>query len=370
MKQHKKTLKVATAIVLTVAMLGTLAGCGGGGGDAAKDSGKADGAKTIEGGFLGQIDAWPAYMAVNSDVAKQYGINMKMQFFDSGMPMIQTVPANQLAVMDVGSVPSLMAALRYDTPIIGIASDESPANAIVVREDNPALKHKGTNPQFPDMMGSAEDVKGKTILCTTVSSGHYTLSKYLEALGLSESDVTVKNLEQSQAIKAFETGEGDYLVLWTPYLYRAFEKGWKEVANGTTCGASALMLWLADPKMAKEDPETIAKVLAMNNVGVEKYQSDGEKLVPDIQSFFTDFAAMEVSEKDAKLDIKTHKFFTLDEQIEYIDSGKLKTSLEDAANFFVAQKKFTEDELKQLKDKDFCIDGSFLKKAKEIKPAK
>lgn len=32
MKRHRKSWKVATAVVLSVALLGTLAGCGGGGG--------------------------------------------------------------------------------------------------------------------------------------------------------------------------------------------------------------------------------------------------------------------------------------------------------------------------------------------------
>lgn len=370
MKQHKKMFKVATAAVLTVAMLGTFAGCGGQkASSGGSDSGEAGKTATVQAGFLGQIDAWPAYQAQNGGVAAKYGIDLDMKFFDSGMPMIQTVPSNQLAAMDVGSVPALMAALRYDTPVIGIASNEGPANAIVCREDNAALKTKGSNSKFPDIYGKAEDVKGKTFLCTTVSSGHYAMAKYLEALGLTEADVTVKNLEQAQAIQAFETGEGDFLVLWTPYLYQAFAKGWKEVANGDQVGAANLMLWIADPKMAKEDPDTIAKILALCDDGVQKYQKDGDKLIPDIQSFYTDFAAMDVSEEDVGRDIKTHELYTLEEQKEMITSGKLLAGMEDAANFFVSQKKFTEEELKQLQEKKFCIDDSFLTKAIELRDA-
>ena len=134
MKRHRKSWKVATAVVLSVALLGTLAGCGGGGGGgSASSEGEVI---SVEGGFQGQIDAWPAYYATMTDpsIQEKYGINMTMQYFDSGMPMVQTVPANQLAIMSNGSVPTLMSALRYDTPIVGVSSNESRANALLARE--------------------------------------------------------------------------------------------------------------------------------------------------------------------------------------------------------------------------------------------
>ena len=49
MKRHKKSWRVATAVVLSVAMLGTLAGCGGGGGSAASEGDVL----SVEGGFQG-----------------------------------------------------------------------------------------------------------------------------------------------------------------------------------------------------------------------------------------------------------------------------------------------------------------------------
>ena len=372
MKQHKKTLKALTAGIVAIAMLGTFVGCGssGGGGTAGGSASGESGFKkvSIEGGFLGQIDAWPSYYSINNGIAEKYGIDMQMMFFDSGMPMIQTVPSNELAVMDTGNVPGLMAALRYDAPIIGIASNEGPANAIVCRPDNAAVDHKNANPDFPEILGNADDLRGKTILCTTVSSGHYMLFKYLTALGLTEDDVTVKNLEQAQAITAFESGEGDYLVLWTPYLYRAFEKGWVELANGDQVGAANLMLWLGDPKLAADDQDdVIARCLAMNDAGVQKYQKDGDSLVPDIVNFFADFAAMDISDDDAGLDIKTHTLYTLEEQKELIDSGKLLEDMRDAATFFQGQNTLTADEVKNLEDKKYCIDGKFIDKAIEIR---
>ena len=69
MKRHRKSWKVATAVVLSVALLGTLAGCGGGGGGgSASSEGEVI---SVEGGFQGQIDAWPAYYATMTDPSIQ-----------------------------------------------------------------------------------------------------------------------------------------------------------------------------------------------------------------------------------------------------------------------------------------------------------
>lgn len=364
MKRHKKTWRAATAVVLSVAMLGTLAGCGGGGGSASSEGDVL----SVEGGFQGQIDAWSAYYATNTDpsIQEKYGIDMKMQYFDSGMPMVQTVPANQLAIMSNGSVPTLMSALRYDTPIVGISSNESRANAVLARPDDNVFKTKNENGTF----GSAADLKGKTILTTTVSTGTYTLSKYLESLGLTEADVTVKNLEQAQAIAAFESGEGDYLVLWAPFLYTGYEKGWKEVANAEQVGAECLMLWVADPKLAKEDPEAVARLLAMVDEGATKFNKDGKKLAPEISAFFTDWAAMNVSEDDAALDIESHDIYSLEDQLKMMESGELLKAMQGTAAYFEGQGKYTPEDVKKLEEKGYCIDSSFLEKAIEVRDAK
>lgn len=361
MKRQKRT-HFFVAILLTLTMLFTV-GCGSAS-TATKQAPSSDKTKEIQikGGFQGSIDAWPAYNAVNNGIQEKYGINLNMEFFDSGMPMAQTIPTHELAILCNGSVPCLMSAMRYDAPIIGISTNESSCNAIVSRPENAVFKNKNENGSF----GTAEQVKGKTFLCTTISSGHYVLSKYLESLGLTEKDVVIKNIEQAQGIKSFETGDGDFLVLWAPFLYRAYEKGWEKVADGSQIDAATYLLWQADPNYIKENPEALAKVLLMCNEGVKKYQSDGEKLIPDIIHFFSDFSAMDISENDAKLDITTHKVYTLEEQLAQFENGTLSKDLENATKFFIDQKTFSEEEGKKLIEKNMCLDSSIIKKALEL----
>lgn len=319
--------------------------------------------------FLAQIDTWPTYAATLDGTDEKYGLDIELMFFESGMPQIETIPAKQWQIADTGNVPGIMASLRYDTQLIGIASDESPANAVMARSDSPVFNTKGANPDYPEVFGTAEDVKGKTFLVTTVSSAHYTLSSYLKSLGLKESDVVVKNLEQAQAVKAFESGEGDFIVLWTPYMYRGFEKGWKTVADASQCKAKCLMVFLAEKEFAEQHPDLVAKFLAVDNEKAKVYISEGANLVPDIKAYFKDWCAMDISEADVKLDIDTHKIYTIEEQLEIMESGQLEEWLTDAADFFVSQNKFKAEDLEVLKAKHFGINPKFLQMAAEVKPA-
>ena len=104
-------------------------------------------------------------------------------------------------------------ALRYNAYMIGIANDESIINTVMVGPDSPILKVKGHNKSFPEVYGSPETVKGKTVFTTTVSSAHFALSTWLKTLGLSDKDVVIKNMDQPQAMAAFEAGVGDLVAL-------------------------------------------------------------------------------------------------------------------------------------------------------------
>ena len=97
--------------------------------------------------------------------------------------------------MPIDSVPMLVGAMRFGAYMIAIANDDSLANAVLVRPNSPILKAKGVNKDFPETYGSAETVKGKTVLVTTVSSGHYALSTWLKRIGLKDTDtLCVRNI--------------------------------------------------------------------------------------------------------------------------------------------------------------------------------
>ena len=113
---------------------------------------------------------------------KDEGLDFQIHFFQTGMDQLEALPAKQWVVGGTGTVPILVGALRYNTYLIGIANDESWVNAVTVRPDNPALKVKGWNPEYPNLLGSPETVKGKTFLYTQSSSQHFGMAEACDAI--------------------------------------------------------------------------------------------------------------------------------------------------------------------------------------------
>lgn len=368
-------MKKLLAFMLTLALGLSVIGCGGqGAGETSSQPAETSGSAVapevsdeLTIATLAQVDAWPIYNALKEGKAKDYGFatldDKALKIFDSGMEAVEGIPAGAFSIGDVGTLPAIMAALRFDSTIVGVAADESAANAIVARDNSPVFQSPLKEGKG---FGSAESVKGKTFLMTSVSSSHYVLQHYLAAVGLTEKDVVVKTMEQQTAIKAFDAGEGDFLVLWAPNLYQAYAKGYKDVVTAQDINAPSLMLYIAPKAWAKDNAKEIAAFLAMTSKEVETYQSAGADLAPQVASFFLEYGGYKMSNEDAASDIARHRLFTAQEQLDLIKSGQAKAMLQENATYFANEKKITAEELKTLVDKDFNLDATYLEKALEF----
>ena len=304
---------------------------------------------------------------------KDEGLDFQIHFFQTGMDQLEALPAKQWVVGGTGTVPILVGALRYNTYLIGIANDESWVNAVTVRPDNPALKVKGWNPEYPNLLGSPETVKGKTFLTTTVSSAHYALSVWLRVLGLTEKDIVLKNMDQAQALSAYEDGIGDGVCLWAPHAYVGEAKGWKLVANPKLCGRSSPCVIVADRKYADANPEVTARFLSVYMRAMNMLQNEPlESLVPEYRRFFLEWAGRDYPADLALLDLQTHPVFNLDEQIAMFDASKGQSKAQYAqsemARFFAEIGSINKDELKRVEDGSYATD-KFLKLIKKPIPS-
>jgi NitT/TauT family transport system substrate-binding protein/sulfonate transport system substrate-binding protein len=289
--------------------------------------------------------------------------------FDSGMAQIEALPARQWVVGATGGVPMMLAALRHEAYLLGIGDDDSVANAVLVRPDSPILKTKGHNPKFPDIYGKPEDVKGKTILVTTISSGHYAMSLWLKSLGLTDKDVVVKNMDPAQCMAAFEKGIGDAVVLWAPLMYTGLKKGWKVASDVKKAGGFVPIVLIGEKKYCDEHPEEVAKFLKVFFRGVDLMRAQGTKLIPEYTKFLN-WAGLRMAEDEARMDIEMHPIYTLDEQLGMFDASKGESQVQawqkDLVTFFTALGKLKPAEGEKLKN-GFYITDKFLKMAAVLK---
>lgn len=182
---------------------------------------------------------------------KEAGLDIDIQYFGSGMDILNALPSGSWVFAGMGGVPAMMGNLRYGTSVIAIGNDESMTNSVLVRPDSPIAKVKGYNKDFPEVLGSPDTVKGKTFLTTTVSSAHYGLSSWLKVLGLTDKDITIKNMDQAQALAAFDNGIGDGVALWAPHMYAGQEKGWKIAGDLHMCKVGNPIVLIADTAYAE-----------------------------------------------------------------------------------------------------------------------
>lgn len=303
---------------------------------------------------------------------KEEGIDLELLYFDSGMAQLNALPAGEWVLCGTGAVPAMMGNLRYGTYVIGIGNDESITNAVMVRPDSPVLKTKGYNPEYPEVYGHPDDVRGKTILATTVSSSHFALSHWLRVLGLKDSDVVIKNMDQAQALAAFSTGIGDMVSLWAPHMYLGEEKGWKIVGMPKTCGVGLPISLIADKKWADANPDLVAKFLRVYlravNMIQNRMKTDPKSLVPEYKRFFLEWAGKNYSDAMALKDLETHPVFNYEEQVKLFDEGIAKKWHADIATFFAEVGRITKDDLKKVGEADYVTD-MFLKKVKTPIPA-
>ena len=137
-------------------------------------------------GWLPGYEAFPAWLAVQRGWDLEFGVQLDLKRYDSALDQLNAFRSRQWVLGAAGPIPQLMAALHYDSRLIGLAADESRASAVFVRPGSPVLETKGWNPDYPDVLGRPDAIRGMTILTTAFSTAHYLLDSWLKLFGLGE----------------------------------------------------------------------------------------------------------------------------------------------------------------------------------------
>jgi NitT/TauT family transport system substrate-binding protein/sulfonate transport system substrate-binding protein len=325
-------------------------------------------------GHQGTLESYPTYRAIARGLDEKAGLDLEMVYFDSGADAIEALPSKAWDVAGVGGVPMLMGALRYQAYLAAATTDDGLNNMVMVRGDSPILSVKGTNPEYPNVYGSVELVKGKTVLVPTVTSAHYVLTGWLRALGLSEKDVVVQNMDVAQAVAAYDSGVGDVISVWAPPSVTGLSKGWKCVGDGNTTAATLPLVFAVSKDTGDKHPEAIAKFLKvyfdvvaeMNN----ELKNDREALIKDVGAYFIDWGGLKMEPEIVGQNLDIYPMYDMAQNIALYKSEGGKSKMEKlfmgGVNFFYDNKKFTDNDKEQLEKTPFITD-KFIELATQIK---
>lgn len=290
--------------------------------------------------------------------------------FPSGAPQTEALAADQWDVGAMGTVPTMMANLRYGYKIIGISNDESKTNDIWVRPDSPILKTKGANPDYPEIYGTAEDWKGKKILGPTVSTAHYPMSNTLRALGLSDKDVDIVHMELGQAMTAFKAGEGDAIMLWAPQSYMAEANGWKKVSSGDATKSPVVGAIGVRKEFAEKHPDLVVDWLDIYMRGLEKMKNQPAEMEKPLLDYFNEYCGLEITPEMVKKEFSERPLYDVTEQVEILeDPNKMGKWLNGVAQFMLEQGRITQKDFDRYVKSNYMIDPSFMKKLAERRAA-
>lgn len=152
------------------------------------------------------------------DIAKQRGEFVKkmktkgykvvFKEFQDGNSLMQALKAGSVDYARTGDTPPV-SALSTGTKLTYVAAGSSKA------------KGSGILVKKSSSISSVKDLKGKKVAYTKGTSSQYMLLAALKKAGMSASDVTWVNMDQSSASVAFSKGKVDAWATWDPYTSQA-----------------------------------------------------------------------------------------------------------------------------------------------------
>ena len=157
----------------------------------------------------------PCYNSYIMEVArdkgyyKEFGIQPEFQMYSSGAPQNEAIASDKWKTGVLGMA-SILASIRYGAKIVAIADFEGKLNTLFVRSNSDILKVKGYFKDKPDLYGSPETIKGKTIITTIGTSAHYAVERLVSYLW--PEDDRRKSAQHGPAVRRrrFHCGTGRY----------------------------------------------------------------------------------------------------------------------------------------------------------------
>ncbi len=197
--------------------------------------------------------ALPFYVATEKGWWAEVGLKPVVSTVPAGVPQIAASASKSWDVGGTGSVPAVLGAVRYNLLTIGLTNDESAGNALLA-----------TGAKADGFLKNPQSIKGQTIVLTANSTGDYAVQSCLAKWGLKKSDVTIKSMGQAEVISAMSSNNADLGGLWAPNIYTMEEKaGAKVICSGKDAGAIVPGALVARSEYAKEQPQNVAKFLAV-----------------------------------------------------------------------------------------------------------
>ena len=304
------------AILLSLAMVLSLAACGG---NKASDGGDGDsnGEKTYDVLKIGMMPfgiGVPAQYAMEQGYFEELGLNVEFYMFSNGAGINEALAAKEV---DVGvSGLAMIFSLASGTCKMLADGQISSAMGVYVRPDSPIL-NASQEIDGQTIYGSADTIKGITVLGQTGTSSQYNLDGWLGMFGLSESDINFVNVGLGTDLTAFISGEGDAIAASRPYTFQLEAEGYVNAGNFEQTTDTVLTdVIVARNEVVENRREELVLFLKAYEKALEEIASN-EELRYEMSMEYFNSNGREYSESDMRNEMKVNDYITKD----YMSSG-------------------------------------------------
>ncbi len=190
----------------------------------AAGSSETDGSKPLKVGLLPFAGSVPAAYAEEQGWFADSGLNIEIEIFPTGAPMNEAFAAGRIDIAVIG-LAGVFAMASGNAVTVMDTNKASGGNGVFVQPDSPLAKVSGKVAGRPNILGSAELLKGKTFLTQLGTGSQNMLDSYLGLFGLTEADVNVIHIETGQDYQALMARKADGSALMVPYSFQAEDEG-------------------------------------------------------------------------------------------------------------------------------------------------
>ncbi len=337
-------MKKFLGILITGIMVLSLGACGG----QSADEGDAESTQTADSNYTVRIGTMDL---VNGDLIAQYenyyeneiGLPVEIIKFDSGKDVNTALAAGSIDISELGSSPTALGLSNgTNYKVFWIGDILGSAESLVVKNDS------GIN--------SVADLKGKKIATPFASTSHYSLLNAVRLEGLSESDVTLLDLQPADIYAAWQRGDIDGAYVWYPVLDQLLEDGHTITHSGELADKGVITgdLNVVSTEFAEKYPDAVTNYVKAQIKANDILLNESDKAAEEIASI------LEISQEDAASQITQYEYLTADEQIDFIDN-QLADVLKNTADFLVEQDSIkSAPDLQAFKD---SVTSEFVKEA-------
>ncbi len=302
---------------------------------------------------LPQIDSWPGYMVSKDEQADPI---IHIHYGKSGSEIFTDLQGrDDWDIASMGVYPALMMLIKGKSQVIGAASNEAAANLIIARDGDPVFNHKANA-----FYGASEEIKNKTFLVPASSTASLLLHTYLAAFELTEADVHVETMDPDEAAAAFKKGKGDYLVIWSPYIYDFLSEGYQEVVNGHQLSMVIPMVYLVDSSRAEEKKASVKQFFENQAPYIDQYAQPTDATKKQIENYFK-AAGVPMKLENLDDEILRHHLYDVTSSQKMMSEEELEKAFNTAIDVYHQQGKFSAEDMKRLKEKHYYIHTQYLK---------